>query len=50
MRKSFRVNRTASNCIGIDVCKGKWIAVCISDKGFEERKEWLRKFGIRMDL
>lgn len=26
------------SCIGIDACKRKWIAVCISDKGFEVGK------------
>lgn len=26
------------SCIGIDACKGKWVAVCISDSGFEVGK------------
>lgn len=26
------------SCVGIDVCKGKWIAVCIKDDGFEVGK------------
>lgn len=26
------------SCVGIDACKGKWVAVCISDKGFEVDK------------
>jgi len=26
------------SCVGIDACKGKWLAVCISDNGFEVGK------------
>lgn len=25
-------------CVGIDACKGKWIAVCITENGFEVEK------------
>ncbi|EDT73544.1 DUF429 domain-containing protein [Clostridium butyricum] len=31
-------NLNKYSCVGIDVCKGKWIAVCISENGFDVGK------------
>lgn len=33
-----KIKTNGYSCVGIDACKGKWIAVCISGKGFEVGK------------